>query len=88
VDHKNDDPFLGVDWDNGVGIAGHSMGGQSTTIAANAACAAQFDIRAAAVHHPGKRASGKFPGSSDLPRAEQGNKRSGAFLLPGHTTNE
>ena len=27
-DHRNDDQFKGVDWANGVGIAGHSMGGQ------------------------------------------------------------
>lgn len=44
--------FKTIDWDAGVGAAGHSMGGQATTMSASAACAAKWDIRAAALHHP------------------------------------
>jgi hypothetical protein len=44
--------FASIDWDAGVGVAGHSMGGQATTLSASAACAAKWDIRAAALHHP------------------------------------
>jgi len=40
-----------VNWTAGVGICGHSMGGQAATLAAGAGCAAQWDIRAAAIHH-------------------------------------
>jgi len=41
-----------INWSLGVGIVGHSMGGQSTTIAANRECAKKYDIRAAVLHHP------------------------------------
>lgn len=44
--------FATIDWEAGVGIAGHSMGGQATTMAANAACTARWDIRAAVLVHP------------------------------------
>jgi len=40
-----------VDWEAGVGISGHSMGGQSTTWAAHDDCAAQWNIKAAVIHH-------------------------------------
>lgn len=40
-----------VNWTVGVGVCGHSMGGQATTLAAGAGCAKQWDIRAAAIHH-------------------------------------
>jgi len=40
-----------IDWSKGVGIAGHSMGGQSTASAATKACTQAYDIRAAVLHH-------------------------------------
>jgi pimeloyl-ACP methyl ester carboxylesterase len=43
-------------------LCGHSMGGQASTISAGAACAAQWDIRAAALIHP---AAGDLPGGSN-----------------------
>jgi predicted dienelactone hydrolase len=46
------DPILSMlDNDAGVGIAGHSMGGQSTTWAAHDDCAARWNIKAAVNHH-------------------------------------
>ena len=46
------DPIIGlVDFSTGVGVAGHSMGGQATTTSAHHACAKQYDIRAAVLHH-------------------------------------
>eukprot|EP00756_Hemistasia_phaeocysticola_P019682 Hpha_TRINITY_DN15677_c7_g1::TRINITY_DN15677_c7_g1_i1::g.100037::m.100037 len=50
--------FSMVDWTAGVGISGHSMGGQATSITATAECAKKWNIRAAALHHP---ADGKTP---------------------------
>jgi len=47
-----DPNFALIDWSVGVGIAGHSMGGQATTIAASAACTAKWNIRSAVLHHP------------------------------------
>jgi hypothetical protein len=42
------DSVLGlVDWDAGVGIAGHSMGGQATTLSSHKACTAKWGIKAA-----------------------------------------
>jgi len=50
---NNSDPvFATIDWKAGVGAAGHSMGGQASTLSASAACAAKWDIRAAALIHP------------------------------------
>ena len=46
-----DEIFQHIDWDKGVGIAGHSMGGQATTVAASAKCTEQWNIKAAALHH-------------------------------------
>lgn len=43
-------PFS-VDWNAGVGIAGHSMGGQATTTSAHFECAKEWDLRAAVIHH-------------------------------------
>jgi len=40
-----------IDWSTGVGVAGHSMGGQATTLASCAACAKKWDIRSACLHH-------------------------------------
>jgi len=40
-----------IDWAAGVGIAGHSMGGQSTAIAACKSCAEAYGIKAAVLHH-------------------------------------
>ena len=48
----SDPVFQTIDWAAGVGVAGHSMGGQATTMSASAACAAKWGIRAAALHHP------------------------------------
>jgi len=47
-----DPVFSLVNWSKGVGIAGHSMGGQATAMSAHHACAKQWDIRAAVMHHP------------------------------------
>ena len=47
-----DPNFALIDWAAGVGVAGHSMGGQATVIAASAACAARWGIKSAALHHP------------------------------------
>jgi dienelactone hydrolase len=56
---RGDDPvFALINWAAGVGLAGHSMGGQAVTLAANDACTRLWDIRAVAVHHP---ASGVLP---------------------------
>lgn len=54
--------FRTIDWSTGVGVAGHSMGGQSTTVAAQAGCAQKWDIRAAALIHP---AQGALPGGKN-----------------------
>jgi len=49
---KTDEPvFANVDWTTGVGVAGHSMGGQATTTSAHKDCAAKWDIKAAVLHH-------------------------------------
>jgi hypothetical protein len=56
------DFFRSVDWSAGVGVAGHSMGGQASTVSAGSGCAAQWDIRAAALIHP---ASGVLPGGQN-----------------------
>ena len=45
-------PFDRVNFSLGVGIAGHSMGGQATGYAAGTACADEWNIRAAVLHHP------------------------------------
>jgi len=47
-----DAPYGNIDWTLGVGIAGHSMGGQSTVVASCEACAYKYGIVAAALHHP------------------------------------
>jgi len=51
-DAKQDPLFQLIDWSQGVGFAGHSMGGQAAVIAANAACTSRWNIRAVVVHHP------------------------------------
>jgi hypothetical protein len=38
-----------IDWAAGVGIAGHSMGGQSTAIAASSECAKAYGIKVGAL---------------------------------------
>ena len=45
------EPFQYVDFSEGVGIAGHSMGGQATVFSSSANNATDFDIRAAVMHH-------------------------------------
>jgi len=58
--------FRTIDWAAGVGIAGHSMGGQASSFSAQRACAAQWDIRAAALIHPaeGALADGRNSGAA------------------------
>ena len=58
-----DAPYGNVDWTLGVGIAGHSMGGQSTVVASCEACAYKYGIVAAALHHP---ATGKLSGGGNI----------------------
>ena len=60
---SSDPVFASIDWAAGVGIAGHSMGGQATALSAGAACAQRWDIRAAVLHHP---ASGALPGGANI----------------------
>lgn len=49
---KTSDPiFAMMDSAAGVGIAGHSMGGQATSWAAHENCTSHWNIKAAAVHH-------------------------------------
>jgi len=43
--------FKTVDWEVGVAIAGHSMGGQATAWASHENCTSQWNIKTAAVHH-------------------------------------
>mmetsp|Transcript_25308 Transcript_25308/g.49796 ORF Transcript_25308/g.49796 Transcript_25308/m.49796 type:complete len:313 (+) Transcript_25308:19-957(+) len=50
--------FSTVDWGLGVGLAGHSMGGQATAVGAASACTEKWNILAAVLHHP---APGKVP---------------------------
>lgn len=47
-----DPVFQTIDWSAGVGAAGHSMGGQATTLSSSSSCAKKWDIRAAALIHP------------------------------------
>ena len=44
-------PFKQVDWSTGVGVAGHSMGGQATLFSSSYDNATQYDIKAAVMHH-------------------------------------
>ena len=44
-------PFENVDWSNGVGVAGHSMGGQATLFSSSEQNATDYDIRASVLHH-------------------------------------
>lgn len=48
---KLDPIFTAVDWSAGVGISGHSMGGQATTLSAHTECAKRWGIKAAVLHH-------------------------------------
>lgn len=63
--------FSMVDWSAGVGISGHSMGGQATTITSCAECAQKWNIRAAALHHPadGKTPAGNIGVNASIPLA-------------------
>ena len=45
------EPFKHVDFSAGVGIAGHSMGGQATLFSSSEGNATAYDIRAAVMHH-------------------------------------
>jgi S-formylglutathione hydrolase FrmB len=46
-----DEIFQRLDVQAGAAIAGHSMGGQATTLSAHFECTKRFDIRVAALHH-------------------------------------
>ena len=48
---SNSSIFNTIDWSVGVGIAGHSMGGQATTQSSHFNCVKQWDIRASVIHH-------------------------------------
>ena len=60
------DPVLRLVDEGRVGLAGHSMGGQAAAIAACAACARQWGIRAVALHHPAETATPVGGGVSNL----------------------
>ena len=44
-------PFSNIDFTNGVGVAGHSMGGQSTLFSSSYGNATAHNITSAAMHH-------------------------------------
>lgn len=46
-----DSIFEMLDMNSGVGVAGHSMGGQATAYSAHENCTSKWNIKAAAVHH-------------------------------------
>lgn len=48
---SNDIIFSNVNWDAGVGIAGHSMGGQATLFSSSYN-SSDYNIKAAVMHHP------------------------------------
>jgi pimeloyl-ACP methyl ester carboxylesterase len=78
-----------IDWAAGVGVAGHSMGGQVSSIAASGGCAAQWDIRAAALIHPeiGALPDGRNSGANmSVPTAAFTS--SGDSLCPPRTVAE
>jgi len=60
---SSDAVFSTIDWEAGVGIAGHSMGGQATALSASAACARAWGIRAAVLHH---NANGNVTGGGNV----------------------
>lgn len=51
TDAKQDPIFQRIDWEKGVGYAGHSMGGIAAVTVANAACTSRWNIKAVVVHH-------------------------------------
>lgn len=69
--NSSGDVFDLIDWSKGVGIAGHSMGGQSSANAATEKCTQQYDIRAAVLHHPadGKTVDGNIGVNISIPTA-------------------
>eukprot|EP01079_Euglenida_sp_SAG-EU17-18_P011725 gene11725-320_t len=52
-------PLSSINWTAGAGIAGHSMGGQSTAAANCKACTEKWGVKAAVLHHA---ASGQVEG--------------------------
>ena len=83
---SSDPVFSTIDWDAGVGIAGHSMGGQATTMSASTACAEKWDIRAAVLIHPeiGALPWGNTGTNMSIPVAAFTS--SGDHLCPSSTT--
>jgi len=69
--NSSGDVFALIDWSKGVGISGHSMGGQSTTNAATKACTQAYDIRAAVIHHSanGDTGHGNIGSNVSIPTA-------------------
>lgn len=69
--NSSGDVFSLIDWSKGVGISGHSMGGQSTANAATKACTEAYDIRAAVIHHAadGKTIHGNIGSNISIPTA-------------------
>jgi len=45
-------PFNLIDWSNGVGVAGHSMGGQATLYSSGSGNPKLYNIAAGVMHHP------------------------------------
>ena len=83
---SSDPVFATIDWSAGVGAAGHSMGGQATSMSTSAACAARWDIRAAVLVHPeiGSLPWGNTGSNMSLPTAAFTS--SGDHLCPPATT--
>lgn len=50
-DSSGFNPFNLIDWSKGVGIAGHSMGGQATLFSSSYNNATTYNIKAAVLHH-------------------------------------
>lgn len=67
--------FKMLDVDAGAAIAGHSMGGQATSLSAHYACAEKYNIKVAALHHSadGQTAIGNLGVNVSVPIAAFGS---------------
>jgi hypothetical protein len=54
-------PFSLINHAAGVGVVGHSLGGQGAAVAATGDCPARWGVKTAVLHHP---ASGELPGGN------------------------
>jgi hypothetical protein len=52
TDLGEDPIFQLINWDAGVGVTGHSMGGQATAVLSCSSCTEKWNIKAVALHHP------------------------------------